>query len=115
MEERIEKFSNSQTRRESIYNIYKKWKLNEAYDMVTKKMLDKKNSPKNLSTNLKETNLLDSMKKKKKKKKRKQKYYKIMEDYNIFNAKYILNWIIIKYSRSIINAYSLLSHSCGSH
>ena len=38
-----------------------------------------------------------------------------MEDYNIFNAKYILNWIIIKYSRSIINAYSLLSHNCGSH
>ena len=68
MEERIEKFSNSQTRRESIYNIYKKWKLNEAYDTVTKKMLDKKNSPKNLSTNLKETNLLDSMEKKKKKK-----------------------------------------------
>ena len=112
MEERIEKFSNSQTRRESIYNIYKKWKLNEAYDTVTKKMLDKKNSPKNLSTNLKETNLLDSQKKKKK---RKQIYYKIMEDYNIFNAKYILNWIIIKYSRSIINAYSLFSHSCGSH
>ena len=102
MEERIEKFSNSQTRRESIYNIYKKWKLNEAYDTVTKKMLDKKNSPKNLSTNLKETNLLDSQKKKKKK--RKQIYFKIMEDYNIFNAKYILNWIIIKYSRSIINA-----------
>ena len=105
MEERIEKFSNSQTRRESIYNIYKKWKLNEAYDTVTKKMLDKKNSPKNLSTNLKETNLLDSPKKKKKRKKNgKQIYFKIMEDYNIFNAKYILNWIIIKYSRSIINA-----------
>ena len=28
---------------------------------------------------------------------------------------YIYMWVIIGYSRSTINAYSLLSHNCGSH
>ena len=55
-------------------------------------MLDKKNSPKIYPPTS-----------------RKQIYYKIMEDYNLFNAKYIVNWVIIRYFRSTINAYSPLT------